>query len=90
MKELELEEHDLPCNPSNKGIINNEIASKIGSIAHSSNHPKAEVEIIEEGSAPSANPPFTSSYNPLLVELPSTTFIDSFSSYRLPPNMYSM
>jgi hypothetical protein len=70
MQGLEHEEHDLPHNPSNEGTINEQVDSKIGSVDRLRYHPKGVVEIIEEGSIPPANPPFTGLYNPLLVELP--------------------
>jgi hypothetical protein len=78
MQGLEPKEHELPHNPSNEGTINEEVSSKIGSVAPLSDHAEGEVEIPEECSVPPANPPFTSPYNPLLFELPSKHFIDYF------------
>jgi hypothetical protein len=89
MQGLEPEEHDIPHNPSNEGTINEEVSSEIGSLSPPSDHPEGAFQIIEEGFVPPTNPPFTGPYNPLVVELPSTSFIDSFSSYRLPPDMYN-
>jgi hypothetical protein len=89
MQRLDPEEHCLPHNPSNEGTINEEDSSEIGSVAPLSDHHEGAVEIIKEGSVPPANHPFTGPYNPLLVEFPSTSFIDYFSSYCLPPGMYS-
>jgi len=86
---LDPEEHNIPHKPSNKGTINEGVDFEIESIAAPSDQPKGVVKTVDEGSVPTTNPPFYGPYNPLLVEFPSTRYIDNFSSYRLPPDMYS-
>jgi len=88
MQGLDREEHDLPHNPSNAGTINEEIAYEIGILSPLSDHLEGVIKTIEEGSVPPTNPPFIGPYNPLIVELPTTRYIDYFSSYRLPPSFF--
>jgi hypothetical protein len=75
---LDPKENNIPQNHSNEGTINEEVAYEIRSIALPSYHPEGAFEIIKEGSIHPENPSFTSHSNPLLVELPSTRYIDNF------------
>ena len=85
---LDPKEHDLPQNPFDKGTINKLISYEIRRIYHPIDQPEVLVETIEEVSMPPTNPSFTGPYNPLLIEFPSTRYIDNFSSDHFPPDMY--
>jgi hypothetical protein len=59
-----------------------------GSVAHGSDqHTKEPVITFMEGVVPHTNPPLTDPVGPLLIEQPSTTYFDAFSSYHLPEGL---
>jgi hypothetical protein len=90
MQGLDPEGHDPPHNPSNEGTINEDISSEIGSVAPLSDQLEGVVETIEEGNfLPPINPPLTGPFHSPVIELPSTRYIDSFSSYHLPLDTFS-
>jgi hypothetical protein len=75
---------EVQHNPSNEGIIGEEMTSEVRSVAPGSDQLEEPTTTFIEGVVPYENPPLTDPLGPLLIELPSTRFLDAYSSYHLP------
>jgi hypothetical protein len=82
MQGLPPEGKEPPQNPSNEGMVE-EITSETGSVAPGSDqHTEEPVTTFVEGMVPHTNPPLTDPLGPLLIEQPSMTYFDAYSSYH--------
>jgi hypothetical protein len=81
MQGLDLE---VQHNPSNEGIIGEEMTSEVGSVTPGRDQLEEPTTNFVEGVVPYTNPPLTNTLGPLLIEISSMIFLDAYSSYHLP------
>jgi len=77
--------YEYQRNNSNEVFINEEMHYEVKSVALKSDHHEEEsIKTFVEGIFLPVNPPIIDPHGPLLVEIPSSTFLDAYSSYNLP------
>jgi hypothetical protein len=84
MQGLDPEVQEPQHNSSNEGMVKEQTSETESVAPGSGQHTEEPVTTFVEGVVPYTNPPLTDPLGPLLVEQPSTRFLDAYSSYHLP------